>query len=110
MAETTQPAAPQSRERETEQAEGGVSSASMKLVGALAWLGLGGWVGRGNRLEGCAKPACCGVAVVVCPAGYGGHGDAFTKDTGHICFGGGGEVVLCDCGDGGVTEGAPGIG
>lgn len=110
MAETTQPVDSQSRDRSTEQEVGGESSASMKLrVSGSAWLGLGWRGGKGALLVWGAEFAGGGVAVVVCPAGDGGHGDVFAEDAGDVGLGFGGQVVVCYGGDGGMADDAPGV-
>ena len=61
-------------------------------------------------LEWSAEFAGGGVAVVVGPAGDGGHGDAGAEDVGEVGLRCGGEVVFCDGGDGRVADDTPGVG
>ena len=50
------------------------------------------------------------MAVVVGPAGDGGHGDGGAEQLRDEGLGGGSQVRGCDCGDGGVSDYAPGVG
>lgn len=50
-----------------------------------------------------------GGAVVVCPAGDGGHGHAFAEDAGHVCLSRCGEVVVRDGSDRGMANDTPGV-